>query len=262
MSVAAGVVFYCLLALFPAIGAFVSIYGLVADTSVIDRDLALLSGVLPGGAVEILHEELKRLTAGHGPALSIGFAVSLLFALWSANSGAKAILDGLNVADDRKETRSFLKLTLVAFAFTLGGIAAMILAVSLVIVAPIVLAFIGADGGVADRLIQWLRWPALLALVVFGLAVLYRYGPSGAERRCSWFSVGALVAAVAWIAVSAAFSWYIANFGAYNATYGSLGAAVGMMTWMWISMIVVLLGADLNAAIARVGRNQSARGAI
>jgi membrane protein len=248
LAVAAGVVFYALLGLFPAVTAFVSLYGLIADASAIDRHLSLAAGIMPSGAVDILHEQLTRLTSSGASALSFGFVFGLLFALWSANSGTKAVLDGLNVAAEETEKRSFIRLNLISLGFTFGAFAALTLAIGAVVVAPILLAHLGL-GGVADTLIRILRWPALLALVVVGLAILYRYGPSRREARWTWLSVGSVAAAVSWLVTSTLFSWYIANFGAYDATYGSLGAAIGMMMWMWISMIVILLGAQLNAEI-------------
>jgi membrane protein len=248
LAVAAGVVFYALLALFPAVTAFVSAYGLVADASTIDRHLSLATGIIPSGGVDILHEQLTRLTSSRTSALSFGFVFGLLFALWSANSGTKAVIDGLNVAYEEAEQRSFVRLNLISFVFTLGAFLALTLAVGAVVVAPIALARLGL-GDLADTLIRILRWPALLAFVISGLAILYRYGPSRREARWNWLSVGSVAAAVLWLVSSALFSWYIANFGAYDATYGSLGAAIGMMMWMWISMIVVLLGAQLNAEI-------------
>jgi membrane protein len=248
LAVAAGVVFYALLALFPAVTAFVSLYGLVADASTIDRHLSLASGILPSGAVDILHEQLTRLTSSRTSALSFGFVSGLLFALWSANSGTKAVIDGLNVAYGEAEKRSFIRLNLISLVFTLGAFLSLMLAVGAVVVAPIVLMHLGL-GDVTDTLVRILRWPALLAFVIIGLAILYRYGPSRREARWTWLSVGSAAAAVGWLVSSALFSWYIANFGAYDATYGSLGAAIGMMMWMWISMIVILLGAQLNAEI-------------
>jgi membrane protein len=248
LAVAAGVVFYTLLALFPAVTAFVSLYGLVADASTIDRHLSLAAGILPSGAVDILHEQLTRLTSSRTSALSFGFVFGLLFALWSANSGTKAVIDGLNVAYGEAEKRSFICLNLISLVFTLGAFLSLTLAVGAVVVAPIVLAHLGL-GGVADTIVRILRWPALVAFVIMGLAILYRYGPSRGEARWTWLSVGSAAAAVGWLVTSALFSWYVANFGTYDATYGSLGAAIGMMMWMWISMIVVLLGAQLNAEI-------------
>ncbi|HMD50648.1 MAG TPA: YihY/virulence factor BrkB family protein, partial [Bryobacteraceae bacterium] len=234
LAVAAGVVFYGLLALFPALTAFVSLYGLVADPSSIQERLSLLSGVLPQGALDIVNEQLTRLTAHRTSALSVGFIGGLLLALWSANAGSKAIMDGLNVAYGETEKRGFLRLNLVALAFTLGALLAVMLALCIVVGAPLVLAHFGL-GGAVDALIRIMRWPALLALVVLGLTVLYRYGPSLKDPQWTWLFPGNVIAAIGWLAASALFSWYIANFGTYDATYGSLGAAIGMMMWMWIS---------------------------
>lgn len=250
LAVAAGVVFYALLAVFPAITAFVSLYGLVADPSTIHERLSLAAGVLPQGALDILNEQLTRLTSHRTSALSVGFIGGFLVALWSANAGAKAIMDALNVAYGETEKRSFVKLNLVALSFTLGTILALMLALGGVVVAPIVLSHLGLSGA-TETLIGLARWPILLALVVLGLTMLYRYGPSLSDPQWTWLFPGNVIAAVSWLVLSAVFSWYIAHFGSYDATYGSLGAAIGMMTWMWISMIVVLLGAELNAEIQR-----------
>jgi membrane protein len=248
LAVAAGVVFYSLLALFPAISAFVSLFGLFANPSTIDSSLSSLTGVLPGGAVQIVHQELMRLTANEGANLSLGFVVSLLFALWSADAGMRSIIDALNVAYDEKEKRSFVRLVLVSLLYTLIAMAGLMLAIGAVVVAPIVLNTLGL-GGVAGTLIAVARWPVVLILVIIGLAAAYHYLPCRREPRWQWISVGSVTAAVAWFLSSLLFSWYIANFGNYNVTYGSLGAAVGMMMWMWISMLVVLIGAQLNAEI-------------
>ena len=248
LAVAAACVFYCLLALFPALAALVSLYGLFADASTIDAHLSTVAGVLPGGAVQILHETLARLVARSHSGLSAGFLIGLVFVLWSANSGTKAILDALNVAYEEQEKRGFLRLNLVSLGFTLAAMVALILAVAIVVAAPIALGVLGL-GDVSDVLIRILRWPALLVLVVLGLATLYRYGPSRREPRWQWISAGSAAAGVIALTGSALFSWYIANFGTYDVTYGSLGAAIGMMMWMWLLMIVVLLGAELNAEI-------------
>ncbi len=188
------------------------------------------------------------MVSNSGTKLGVGFIVGLAVALWSANSGMKAVIDGLNVVYDEKEKRSFLKLTLVSLALTVAAVASLLLALAAVVVLPIVLNFIGL-GGVTDLLFEILRWPILLALVIVGLAVMYRYAPSRREPRWQWISVGSICAGTTWLVASILFSWYVANFGSYNATYGSLGAAIGMMTWMWISAIVVLVGAQINAEI-------------
>jgi membrane protein len=246
MSVAAGVTYYALLALFPAIAALVSIYGLFADPATIQDHLNALSGVLPAGALDIIREQVTRIAGQGGGTLGLSFVLGLAISLWSANAGMKAVFDALNIVYDEDEKRSFLSLNLRSLAFTLGAIAFILLALAGIVVLPILLDFIGLGSGT-----EWLlaigRWPVLLAGVVLGLALLYRYGPSRDKAEWKWVTPGGLVAAVLWLVVSMLFSWYVSNFGSYNETYGSLGAVIGFMTWIWISGIVVLLGAEINA---------------
>jgi membrane protein len=246
MSVAAGVTYYALLALFPALAALVSIYGLFADPAAIQGQVDTLAGVLPGGALDIVREQVTRIASKGSGALGVSFAIGLTLSLWSANAGMKAILDALNIVYDEEEKRSFLRLNLESLAFTLGAIGFLLLALTGIVVLPVVLAFIGLGSGL-EWLLSLARWPILLAAVVAGLAVLYRYGPSRTKAEWKWVTPGSLVAAVLWLVVSMLFSWYVANFGSYNETYGSLGAVIGFMTWIWISGIVVLVGAQINA---------------
>jgi membrane protein len=248
LAVAAGAVFYMLLALFPAITALVSLYGLLADPATINDHLLLLQGVMPEAAIGIVKEQVTRLAQTSNGALGLGFFFGLALALWSANAGMKAIIDALNVVYDEREKRGFVNLTLVALSFTLGGIAFIIVALAAVVLFPLVLAWIGFESR-SGELVAILRWPALLVIVVLALGVLYRYGPSRSPARWQWLSIGTVLAALAWLAVSALFSWYLANFGHYDATYGSLGAAIGLMMWLWLSVIVLLIGAELNAEI-------------
>ncbi len=248
LAVAAGVVFYGLLAVFPAVTALVSLYGLFASPAAISDQLALLAGILPLGALDILREQIGHLTAGSGAKLGLGLIFGLAVALWSANGGMKAIMDALNVVYDEEEKRSFIKLNLVSLAFTVAAIAALLLALGAVVVLPIALSYLGLQN-VIGLLFRLARWPLLLILIVLGLAVLYRYGPSRREPRWRWISVGSVFAAVTWLIGSALFSWYLSSFANYNATYGSLGAGIGMMMWMWISSIVILFGAQLNSEI-------------
>lgn len=248
LAVAASVVFYGLLALFPAITAFVSFYGLFAKASTINDHLAIAAGILPGNAVDIVREQVTRLTSKGDAKLGFGFVIGLGIALWSANAGMKAIMDALNVVYEEKEKRGFIKLNLVSLTFTLAAIASTLLAIGAVVGLPLVLTQLGLEN-VTAVLFQVLRWPALLILVVLGLALLYRFGPSRRQPRWQWVSVGSGFAAVAWLAGSLLLSWYLSNFANYDATYGSLGAGIGLMMWMWISAIVVLLGAQLNSEI-------------
>jgi membrane protein len=270
LAVAAGVVFYGLLALFPAITALVSLYGLFANTSTINDQLASLSGILPGGAVDIVHEQINNLTSKANAKLGFGFVAGLGIALWSANAGMKAIMDALNVVYEEEEKRGFVKLNLVSLVFTIAAIASVLLALGAVVVLPLFLDQLGLSG-VTDALFHFARWPLLLVLVVIGLAVIYRFGPSRREPRWQWLTVGSVCAAVTWLGGSALLSWYLANYAHYDATYGSLGAGIGLMMWMWMSSIVILFGAQLNSEIehqtatdSTVGRDKplGARGAV
>jgi membrane protein len=248
LAVAAGVVFYGLLAIFPAITALVSLYGLFATPSTISQHLSLTNGFLPSGATDIVHEQVSRLVQKGNAKLGFGFIGGLAFALWSANSGMKAIFDALNVVNEEKETRGFIKLNLVSLVFTIGAIAAILIAIAAVVVVPLLVGHLGL-GSFGQSWLQWLRWPILLALVILGLAVLYRFAPSRAKVHWQWLTVGSVFAALAWLSSSALLSWYLSNFANYDATYGSLGTAIGLMIWMWVSSIVILLGAALNSEI-------------
>jgi membrane protein len=245
LLVAAGVTFYAILALFPAIAALVSIYGLVADPSTINEHLNDLRGVLPDGAIDIIGGQVKRLTEKGGGTLGLTAVISILLSLWSANGGVKAVFDALNIAYEEEEKRSFIWLNLQSLAFTAGALLFVVLALTGIVVVPAVLQLFGLDE--KAWYIALLRFPALLLLVIASLAVLYRYGPSRRKPKWRWVTWGSVVAGVLWLIVSGLFSWYVANFGSYNETYGSLGAAIGFMTWIWISTTVVLLGAELNA---------------
>jgi membrane protein len=246
MAVAAGVTYYALLAIFPAIAALVSIYGLFADPATIQEHLNTLSGILPGGATEIIAEQVQRIASQGGGALGVGFIAGLAISLWSANAGMKAVFDALNIVYDEEEKRSFFRLNLQSLAFTLGAIFFLILALVGIVVLPIILNFIGLGSGV-EWLLSLARWPILLLVVVAGLAVLYRYGPSRDKAEWKWVTPGGVVAAVLWLGGSMLFSWYVSNFGSYNETYGSLGAVIGFMTWIWLSTTIVLVGAEINA---------------
>lgn len=246
MMEAAAVTFYTLLALFPALASLVSIYALVADPATIQGHLSALGGIVPGGGMEIIEEQVQRVASTAGGTLGFGAAAGLLISLWSSNQAAKAMFDALNIIYEEREKRGFIKLTLTTLTFTLGFFLFAILTMVAVVAVPVVLGLVGL-GSTAEMLLSYGRWPLMLLLVGLVLACLYRWGPSRAEAKWRWVSWGSGFAAVAWLAASAGFSWYVANFGNYNETYGSLGAVIGFMTWIWISAIVILLGAELNA---------------
>ena len=248
LTEAAGVTFYALLALFPALAALISLYGLVADPHTVSEHLASLEGIMPGGGMEIIKEQVANLTSGPPKALGFGVLFGLATSLWSANQGTKALFDALNVVNDETESRGFLRKTAVTLAFTFGGLVFVVLAMTAIVVVPVVLNFVGL-GGVADALVRAARWPLLLAAIGLLLALVYRYGPSREKAKWRWVSWGSAFAAVSWVVGSAVFSWYVSNFGSYNKTYGSLGAAIGFMTWIWISTTIVLVGGELNAEL-------------
>src|SRR5215210_446396 len=260
LAVAAGVVFFGLLAMFPAITALVSSYGLFTDAQTIGEHLSFLSQVLPAGAFQIVQDQINRVVEKGSTKLGFGFLFGLALALWSANAGMKAIIDALNVIYDEEEKRGFIKLNLVSLALTLGGLVAVLLAVASIVVFPLVMARFGL-GGLTEIIATLLRWPILLVMVMFGLAVLYRYGPSRRQPKWEWISVGSVLATLLWIAGSGALSYYLSNFGNYDATYGSLGAAIGLMTWMWMSSIVILFGAELNSEIEHQTARDTTEGA-
>jgi membrane protein len=260
LSIAGGVSFFVLLAIFPAITALVSAYGLFFSPSTIVNNLSLLNEVMPDNVLNIVHEQASRIASNNGGALSIGIVVGILVSLWSAMSGVKAMIDALNVIYEQTETRSFIKVNLAALAFTLAGFAAFLLAIASIIVLPLILSPIGL-GSLTETLTRVIRWPVLLFVLLIGLAVLYRYGPDRRVARWQWVTVGSIFAAGTWMIVSFLFSWYLTSFANYNATYGSLGAAVGVMIWLWISNTVMLLGAELNAEIEHQTARDSTVGA-
>jgi len=248
LSISGGVAFFILFAIFPAITALVSAYGIFFNAATIGQELSLLQGVVPADVLGILNEQTMRIASQRNGALSIGVVAGIVVTLWSAMGGVKAMIDALNVIYEQQEKRTLFKLNFVALLFTLGGFAVFLTAVSAVIAVPVALSWVGL-GGAAAELIWIARWPALLIVLLLGLAVLYRYGPNRRAARWQWVSVGSMFASVVWIAASFLFSWYLAKFNTYNATYGSLGAVLAMMMWLWISSMVVLLGAELNAEI-------------
>jgi membrane protein len=247
---AAGVVFYGLLAIFPAITALVSSYGLFADPSTISDNLRSLALLLPGDSFTIVQDEITRVVAKASSSLSLAFGFGLLLAIWSANAGVKAVLDALNVAYEVDEKRGLIHLNLVSLAFTVAGLAAVLVMVGAVIGVPLALQHLGLDDS-ARQLVQIGRWPVLGLALLVALLALYGFGPSRPTPKLPWLVIGAVFAIVLWLIGSALLSWYLSNFANYTATYGSLGAAIGLMTWMWLSAIIVLVGAELNSEIER-----------
>lgn len=248
--IAAGVAFYGLLAVFPGLIALVAIYGLAFDPQQVEQQAAALSGILPPQAADILLGQLHDLTSTDSTALGVGAIGGILLALWSASAGMRTLMEALNVAYDEKEGRGFIRYYGTALLLTLGAILGLVLAIALVVALPVVLKFVGLGEALA-WLVSIAVWPVLLVLMLGGLAIVYRYGPSREEPRWRWVSWGAVMATVLWIIGSVLFSVYVTQFGNYNETYGSVGAIVILLMWFLLSSYAVLIGAEINAEMER-----------
>lgn len=246
VAIAAGVTFFVLLALFPGIAGLIAIYGLFADPGTMAGHLNALAGILPEGGTQIISEQIDRLTAQ--PPQKLGFAMiaGLAISFWSANGGIKATFDALNIVYREKEKRSFIRLNLQSLTFTVGAMAFVVISLLVIAVIPNLLEAWGLSRA-GELLIKIGRWPLLFLAASFFIALVFRFGPSRDKPKWRWITPGSMFAAAVWLAASLLFSWYAENFGSYNKTYGSLGAAIGFMTWLWISVIVILVGAKLNA---------------
>jgi membrane protein len=230
-----------------------------ADPRTIAKTVDNLGTILPGGAIEIVRNQIDLLTSRGSATLGIATLVGLAVALWSANAGIKALYDGLNVAYRERETRGFIALNLSSLCFTICMIGFALLALTAIVVLPYLVQQLPfGEGGQLAIMVG--KWPILLALVIFVFAFLYRFGPSRNPPQWRWISSGSASAAVLWLVASILFSWYAGNFGSYNKTYGSLGAVIGLMTWMWISATVFILGGVLNAELEHKTAKDTTKG--
>ena len=257
--VSAGVAFFGLLAIFPGIAALISLAGLVLDPSQVEAQLASATAILPQNAAQIITDQAKQVAGSSNTEVGIAAVFGLLLSLYSASKGMKTLMEGMNITYGEEERRGFIALNLTAFALTLFLIVGMLLALGSAIVLPAIMDFLGLSDTVKSLLI-WGRWPIMALLTIFGLAVLNRYGPSRDEPRWQWVSVGAVTATLLWIAGSIAFAVYVQNFGSYNETYGTLGGVIVLLTWLWLSSFIVLLGAELNAEIEHQTSRDSTQG--
>jgi membrane protein len=246
VAMSGGVAFFTLMAIFPAIATIVSLYGLFADAQTVIGHLNLLSGILPAAVLDLVKQQILLVAGKSNDTLGLAFIAGFLIALWSANSGITALFDALNVVYGEREERSLVRLYATSLLFTLAAVLFVITALAGVVVLPIVLSSVGFHTP-AEAIVMVARWPILLVVVATALSAIYRFGPCRREAQWRWVTWGSAFAAILWVAVSMAFSWYVASFDSYNRVYGSLGAAVGFMTWIWISVMVVLLGGELNA---------------
>ena len=257
--VAGGVTYAVLVALFPGLAALVSIYGLLLDPSQVEKQVAAMSQVLPPESAQMIGDELQKLVTASQGSLSVSAGVALVLALWSASRGMSGLLSALNIAYDEKESRGFFKFNFVAIVLTVAMLIGGTVVIALVGVLPAALQFIGLHSS-TQWLLLLLEWPLLIAVVMLGLAALYRYAPDRHPPRWRWVSPGAVVATVLWLLGSVGFTIYVSHFNSYDKTYGSLGGVVVMLTWLYLSAFVALFGAVINAQSERQTQADSTAG--
>lgn len=248
MLIAAGVAFYGLLSIFPALTALISIYGLVADPAQVQQQIAGTAGVLPPNVRQLLQSHAQAIAGPSNGALSISVIVGFLLTLWSARQGANAIVIALNIAYEVRETRALLLRMGLTLLLTVAAILVAIVALVGVVGIPAVLGHLGL-GSIGQLAVSAVRWPILALLLVGALAALYRYLPNRRRPAWRWVASGAVAATVLWLIASALFSLYVSTFAHYNKVYGSVGAIVVLLLWLFLSALIVLIGAEFNAAI-------------
>lgn len=257
--IAAGVAFYGLLALFPAVTAVLAIGGLLIAPSQILDELSSLSGIIPEEAMAIITEQATEVTGSSDNGLGLAAIIGILLALYSASKGMGSLMDGLNVAYDEEEERGFIRLKLETFGLTLLLIFGLILAFGLMIGLPSVLKFM-EFGKTAEFFASVLSVVVLALFTMVGLAIMYRYGPSRDSAEISWVTPGAVIATLLWGISSAGFAFYAANFGSYNESFGALAGVIILLMWLWISAFVILVGAELNAEMEAQTRHDTTVG--
>jgi len=248
--ISAGVAFYGLLAIFPGIVAGMAIAGLVMDPSAVVTQLDSLSRFLPQEAAQIVIDQATAVAGSESGGLGLAAIFGILVALYSASKGVTSLMDGLNVAFEIEEKRGLVKYYLTAFALTIGLIVGFLLIIAILALLPVILAFL-QFGDFAQTIMSLIRWPVVLAVLAVGLAILYRYAPSRGPVPWHWISPGAGAACILWLIGSVVFAIYVQNFGAYNETFGALGGVIVLLTWLWLSAFIVLMGAEVDSEIER-----------
>jgi membrane protein len=246
--VSAGCAFFALFAIFPALSALIALYGLTANPATVEQQFKMLADVLPAQAYEIVIEQVRRLVQASSQTLGWSLFVSLALAFWSATAGTQALFAALNIAYEEPERRSLLQFYISAFTFTLVGILGGVIMLLAIFYVPIWFALFGYSHAF-ELIVRIGRWPFLAAVVLLLLSLLYRYGPCRTAAKWHWVTVGSVFATTVWLLASAAFSYYVSNFAHYDRFYGSLGAVIILLFWLYISFYIVLLGAEINAEL-------------
>ena len=248
--IAGGLALYALLAVFPALAAAVSIYGLFASPTDIANHLQQIAGALPEDATKILQEQLSNLSQNSESSLSFGIIVGIAVALWSARKGMVALMTATNIAYDEQEQRGFFKQLLVSLAFTIGAVIGFLAVLLLAVAVPLGLSILPL-GSAAEIVLLAARWLLLFAVAVLGLAIVYRFAPDRNRAQWRWITPGSLIAATLWLIGSALFALYVRNWGSYGETYGALGGVVILLMWFYLSGYIIILGAEINAELER-----------
>lgn len=256
--IAAGLALYALLAIFPALTAAVSIYGLFASPQQMADHMQSFQGVMPGQASQILEGQMKALSEQR-QSLSFGLVFGVLLALWSARKGMVAIMAATNVAYDEREERGFFKQILISLAFTLGAVVAFLVVVLLAIAVPLALEFVPL-GDFAEGVIMVVRWVLLWLFAVLGMAIVYRYAPDRHEAKWKWLTWGSAIAATLWLVGSLLFALYARSSASYGETYGALGGVVVLLLWFYLTGYSLVLGAEINSEMERQTKEDTTRG--
>jgi membrane protein len=246
--VSAGVGFFGFLAIFPAIMALISIYGLAMDPRQIEEQLTKISSVVPEQTYEILKQRVENFINTSGGTLGWGTAFGILFGIWSANKGTKSLFTGVDIAYETKSNRGFLKQNGLTLLFTFGAIILIILSVALIVAFPAIVNKISLPGNI-ESLVSWLRWLIMALILVSCISLVYAFAPERKRPKFKWVIPGSLLATVLWLIASWGFSYYISNFGNFGEIYGSIAAVVILMLWLYLSSFIILLGAELNAEL-------------
>jgi membrane protein len=248
---AAGCAFYATLALFPAISMLISVCGMILDPVTAEQQLASLSGLLPPPAFALIEDRVHQLVGQGSGSLSMHLAVSFLLTFWSSATGSKSVLSAVNVAYDVTEQRPFLRFQVIGLAMTLVAVVCAILAIGVLLLLPPMIDFLGLSS-YGGGLIHAAGLTMLIGFFFGAISLLYRFGPSRPAPPHPRITPGAMLATVLWLIASEVLSAYVSRIGSFGATYGSLGAAVGVMLWFYVSAYAVLLGAELNARLEEV----------
>ena len=243
--ISGGVAFFAFLAIFPALSALISLYGLVMEPAQVAEQMGQFASILPAQAQEMLNEILQNITSSSDQKLGWSLLLSIALSIWSANKGTAALFEGLNIVYNENEKRSFIKLKALTLTFTLMGFIGTILSLILIVGISAVIERLGFANWL-ETVISLIRWPILALIFMLALALSYKFAPSRNDPKFRWVSVGAVVSTVLWLIVSAGFAYYVGNFGSYDEVYGSLAAVVITLLWLFLTVVTILLGAEIN----------------